>query len=516
MSYANNKIMSVLYFITIVWGVSLFWISPHLPLVDFPQHAAQASLLRDLLFNQSKWADIVTINYFTPNLTIYGVVILLMTFFKVNTAFSIALSTAYCLFIYFSIQLRKHFKADYRLDWLFLLPFFGYAYNWGLVTYVMSAPLAFWFILLADKYALNPTRLSAVGLIAVGLLLLEAHGLMFLFTIGVGGLILIQRVKTIKSFMLSLIPYISLLVVFGILYKFNGDFNRQLGATQYVLSSITAIEWNLSFRRIPQLFVYIFVESNNKIPHSILLLAIVSTFTFPWLLGLKIDWNNKAAITFFILTLSIVLLTPDFVFGTTLIYQRYAILFVTSYAILFKEKHNKLNNTFSLANASLVLVIISVWSVLIFHTQFNWKFKEETKVIDKMMSSLEPNQKVARIFSNNYKINSRKYSGDVPESVYENYVLWYQAEKLGFVETNFAGLAPFPVRYKPGADTDFTVTQFGLRLLDKSSFRYIIKRDNKVAINENYTELFKDDECKPVVINHIDKWTVYDNKKCMK
>lgn len=513
-NHFNDRTLSILYLISVVWGVLIFWISPHLPLIDLPQHAGQATLLKEMLLNQSKWSDIVTINYFTPNFATYVLVIFLMTFFKVSSALSVALSIAYCAFIYFSIQLRKHFKVDSRLDWLFLLPFFGFAYNWGFVTYLISAPIALLFLLLADKYAINPSKTRAVGLMFVGLLLLEAHGLMFLFTFCVGGLFLINHAKSLRKFMLAVIPYAFIFIVFTLLYKFNSGFNQMNGAKEYVSSSTPPIDWGLRVGRVKEVFIYIFAESTQNIPRSILYPIVAITVFAPWLFGLKINWNNRSAVIFLISTLSMILFFPNGILGTYIVYQRYSIFFLTSYALLFvnNQDYIKSSRFFSLIlpNITLFLLIICTWVLLLFQTQVHWKFKLEAQVIDKIMSGLEPNQKML------YIINSKYKDGQSLNPRFEHYALWYQAEKSGFVEYNLASLAPFPVRYKKGAAAKFKFTEFGLRVADKSSFRYLIKRDDIEPIPKSNIEFFKDGACKAVIVNQIDNWTIYDNKRCMK
>ena len=65
-----------LFLLAALWGAGIFWLAPHPPMVDLPQHAAQVALLRDLLQGASPWADFFRVNWITPYLIGYGLALL--------------------------------------------------------------------------------------------------------------------------------------------------------------------------------------------------------------------------------------------------------------------------------------------------------------------------------------------------------------------------------------------------------------------------------------------------------
>ncbi len=507
----QSGVLKLLYFFTVLWGISVFWTTKHLPLVDLPQHAGQAALLKDLLFGETRWTDIVMINPYTPNFTIYGLLMLFTEWMSITQAYALLLSIAYAGVIYFAVQLRKHFKVDARLDWLFILPFFGFAYMLGFMTYIISAPLALWLVLLGDRYAIQPTVSKAFGLLIVGLLLLEAHGLMFLFAFGVAGSFLLVRFKGFSTFLKAVVPYVILFTVFVILYKFNNAFNMaRAESSHYVLSSVSSIDWNLSLRRIAKAVVYTFTNSSQLMPKFILVPAILILFTAPWLLGLKINWRQLPTIVFFALAMSTILLFPDVIFGTTMIYERYAIFVLITYTLLFSAQTewtqgSRLFST-TIPGITVIFMVATTWATLGYQTYFHDQLQQESAAIDNIIDGLEDNQRMIYVISNDGEFTPYPWAG------YDNYGVWYQAEKGGFTDLRFAVLAPFPVRFIPGKAPDFLAVD-GTKYHAKSNYRYILHRNNGEQDYE--AELFKNETCQATLIHQIPRWTVYDNKECM-
>jgi len=176
-------------------------------MVDLPQHAGQVVLLRDILLGQSPWADLFRINLFTPYLMGYGLALPLSLIMPVATALKLLLSLAYVAFVFMCVKLRQHFGADSRLDWLFPLAFFGVAYIYGFFTFLIAAPFSLWFILIADRYAQNQTIANTLKVAVIGSILLVSHGLIFLFALSVGVVLLAVRIKKFKAFMVAVLPF---------------------------------------------------------------------------------------------------------------------------------------------------------------------------------------------------------------------------------------------------------------------------------------------------------------------
>ncbi len=523
----QEKKINILYFITVAWALITIWIAPHLPLADLPQHAAQVALIKDLLLNQSEWSNIFQVNYLTPYITTYGIAILLSFFVSVSTAFKILISINYLAFIYICIQLRKHFKIDSRMDWLFILPFFGFSYQYGFISYLLAVPIGLWFILLADRYAQNPTKSSAFILIIVGALLLESHGLMFVFSLGVGGLILLLRIRKVK-YLLYFLPYLILLITFSIMFIANAEFNAKLGLLDYTLSTrnngfslfnfITNLFTELP-KRLSQAYFYNLAGSKISISPFVHTPAILLLILSPWLFGLRINWQNKTPLIIFSSLVLLFISVPVYTFGTYFIYQRFSILIIPSYVLLFtKTSYTEGLSTSNLTrNSTLMLLILTCWGVLSFNSAAAWGFRQESTDINNIISSLEPGHKAVSIIYNPISEANNK------SLAYVHYPLWYQAEKHGLVYPNFAVYAPMPARFNQKEMYDDVLTldtdgdnglSFDWAKQHGENFRYFFVRNYALKDTRIPKIIFKNAPCQPKIIAKKGRWVVYEKAPC--
>jgi hypothetical protein len=87
------SIARVAFFLTVIYAGAMFWLAPHPPMADLPQHAGQITLWRDLLLGQSPWQSLVNINYFTPYLIGYGLALPLTFLMPVAAALKLLLTS---------------------------------------------------------------------------------------------------------------------------------------------------------------------------------------------------------------------------------------------------------------------------------------------------------------------------------------------------------------------------------------------------------------------------------------
>ena len=122
------------------------WLAPHLPMLDLPQHAGQVALLRDLLSGTSLWSDLVRVNLFTPYLFSTALALPLSFVLPVNTVFALLLSLSYVGLVSVCVWLRHDLNGDERLDWLFVPGFFGFAWKFGFIPFLVASSIGVVFI----------------------------------------------------------------------------------------------------------------------------------------------------------------------------------------------------------------------------------------------------------------------------------------------------------------------------------------------------------------------------------
>lgn len=147
----------ILFFITVGVGGIVFWLAPHPPMNDLPQHAAQVATLHDLLLGQSPWDRLLRINLFTPYLLGYVLAVGLSFVMPVAAALKVLLTLSFYGFVAAYVALRKHVGGDERLDWLCVPGFFGFAYAYGFFSYLVAAPIGMFLLVTARDYAEQPS-----------------------------------------------------------------------------------------------------------------------------------------------------------------------------------------------------------------------------------------------------------------------------------------------------------------------------------------------------------------------
>ncbi|MFL6662728.1 MAG: hypothetical protein ACJ8G7_11135, partial [Rhizobacter sp.] len=189
-SAVPGELERLLFVLTTIGASLIFWLARHPPMADLAQHGGQVMLMRDLIFGEAHWGDVVRLNWFTPYLIGYMLALPLSLVLPIAAALKVLLSLAYLAFVYMCVRLRRHLGGDPRLDWLCLLPFFGLPYKWGFLTFLVAAPIALGVVLLTSRYAQRPSMARGAGVFGAGLLLLASHGLAFIFGWSVGGAML--------------------------------------------------------------------------------------------------------------------------------------------------------------------------------------------------------------------------------------------------------------------------------------------------------------------------------------
>ena len=519
----QRSILHVLFLLTVIWAVCIFWIAPRPPLTDLPQHAGQVALLHDLLTGNSPWLDTFRINLFTPYLLGYGFAVALSFLVPVGVAWKLTLSLAYLAFVCALVQLRKHFGGDHRLDWLFLLSFFGPAYAWGLLTFLAAAPLAIFLILLADRYTQTSSFRLGLATALLGLLLLLSHGLVFVFGIAVSGAIYkLQRWpkrSTLGRFIFEswplLIPIAACAAYFLI--------SRQLEAQYGGVGNASFFQWDLNWKRLPKIFINS-LGGESTLPVVICFIVLVSA---PWVLGLRINRHRPATWLMFACTILIALLVPTFAMATGILYLRFALFTLPAYALMFTVPLKQAARDSAVAasatatgkssglarslKAGVVPALVAVtWMVLGIHSFQTWRFAKESQDFEPVLAAMKPRERVLSL-----PLDPKSQAARNPFA-YLHYGVWYQSEKQGLVDFNFAWLPPQVSRFKPdhlpavAYGFEHLAVDFDWQKHNGELYRYFVVRHTGPLL----LDIFRGAECAPLEILNSGAWTLFERHDC--
>lgn len=157
------------------------WMADMPPLVDLPQHAAQAATLLRLLDPASPLHSVFELHLLTPYLLGYLLIGACAQFASIVTACQLTLSAAVIAFPLAGSLLRRETGGDPHWDWLMLPLGYGFAFKLGYLNFIVGAPLAMLYLALLVRHLRQDSRGTAVGLLAIGVLLAACHAVLFGF-----------------------------------------------------------------------------------------------------------------------------------------------------------------------------------------------------------------------------------------------------------------------------------------------------------------------------------------------
>lgn len=405
---------SALFLLMALAAAATIWIPERPPMVDVPQHAAQVVAWRALLEGHYPWADLVQLNYVTPYLLAYCLLLPLTYVVSIIPAIKILLSVAMLSFVGLCRVLRRELNGDKGLDWLFLLGFFGFAWRWGFLTFLCAAPLVILFIIVALRQTREDSLKNQLLVLLVGGLLLISHGLQFLFAVGIGGILILIDGRSIRDKLKAYLPYY-ILGVLAIAFRWALN-TENAPETAYIFGA------PLYIRPFKMLFL-VTGDAKEELYGAI---AALVAFAAPLLTGRRIGPARSFAP--FAVCAAILLFAPDIAMSTAYFYQRFGLFLLPFWALAFKanDAGESPRETFE----RLAALAIPVAAALALHVQRQATIAVNNKGFETVLAAAEPNRRALSVIYD-------PTEGDSLIPVYLHWPAWYAVEKNGFVDFNF-------------------------------------------------------------------------------
>jgi len=225
----------------------------------------------------------------------------------------------------------------------------------------------------------------------------------------------------------------------------------------------------------------------------------------PFLLGGRLNLENPGAFVPLLVTLLVWVAVPAIAISTWLVYQRFALFLLPFYALAFRE--GKPSAGYGLRGLLLPLLCCIVLSV---HAGRLVAFASESADFEGVLSATEPG----------YRALGLVFSADSPATTpiaYIHFPSWYQAERAGFVDLNFARLPAPIVRFRTGHEP--VVDRHSAWLLAEQFdwegdhawiYRYFFVR-RASPLPPGY---FPTNRCAPTLLKTTGTWAVYENTRC--
>ncbi|KQP11881.1 hypothetical protein [Pseudorhodoferax sp. Leaf267] len=491
---SRNTLRRVGYFLCLGLGLLTIWLSPQPPMIDLPQHAGQLRLLRDLLLGTSPWADLLEINLWTPYFIAFGLALPLSLVLPMAVALQLVMSGAYIAFVFFCIKLRRAFGAPAALDWLFLFSFFGFAFRWGFLTFQVAAPLGLTFILACLRHARVPTLQRGLGLGVLGVVVMLSHGLVFLYVVGVGLVLMAQHARSLRAGLARAWPLLLLLLLCAV----YSVLRAQADARYAIPPTVPAVNWHAGLRH-EHLF-YSFGTGWNGV------FALVATVALaaPWLAGYRIPLQpRRIALAPLAVLLPVLLFVPSFAMEISLLYQRFALFLFPAYAWAFAAAPQRAVRRWPVGALALASVL-----VLLANAGWSWRFGRESADFRAVVARIAPGQRALALV-----LESTTEVGPTPDfTPYVHFASWYQAEQGGLVDLNFAVAPPQIVRFRPDRVPPLPLAfawrpmEFDWKRHDADRYRYFFVRRGPAQAAPDFAGA----RCMPRLIVEEGRWSVYE------
>jgi hypothetical protein len=496
----------LLFLAATLFGASICWMAEHPPMGDLAQHAGQVILLRDVLRGTSPWSDLVRINVFTPYLVGYGLALPLSLVFPIGVAIKVLLSAAYIAFVIVAVKIRAYLGADPRMDWLFLPSFFGFAWAWGFLTFLVAAPLAMVMIYVSDQHARRVTPQSSGVVLIVGMLLLMSHGLAFCFGWAVAVALVVAYQRSPKTLVVAMAPLLLLLVPFAGYALYSQKLNLELQG----VTPPSEIAFEYSVRRVN----WALRDSLTGTYERFFTFPALFLLAMPWLMGLRIGFGVRSRWVPFAVTVLVLMLVPSLALGTWGLYPRFALFLLPTYAWMFvprvanvHSKRSYFKTRAGISEAALALTCLALLSLNGFRTV---KFDSEEADFRNILKAVQPGERALSL------VYDRSSEASHHQNMYAHTVLWYQAEKQGFVDFNFAWYPPQIVRFRQGKtpmihiDFESHPEQFQWVRDQGEIYRYFFVRTLSPLVFDPFAGAL----CRPALIATSGKWLLFERRLC--
>jgi hypothetical protein len=483
-------------------GCAILWVPQWPPMVDLPQHAGQAALLRDLVLGASPWRSEVWVNLLTPYLLGYALALPLAFVMPVATALKVVLTLAYGAFVLFDAAIGRQLGASPRLAGLGCLGFFGFAYSWGFFPFLVAAPVGLAFLWLALVYARASERRMALGaaLAGLGVLLVFSHGLVWLFALGVAATVLLAAERSLWRAALRAWPFAPSLIVAVLMFALAAGQGSALAGGDW-----TRIDMGNPLARPAALVFYPFGLLDWPGAAAFLLIAAA-----PWLAGLRPDHSRPERLILAGAGFAVVLLVPGHAWSDDLINVRFALFLPAAWAWLFAARATE-SSTAPLRGARLDLAILAIGLLALAPRLVEaWRFSAEAADYAAVEARAEPGQRALAMV-----IDMTTRAGP-DRAAYKHFPLWYEVRQHGLVDYNGAKWPQAVVRLRTLApvyrDSDFLwdPAHFDWRREDAGRYRYLFVR----AAAPLAPAFFAGARCPPVLLAARGEWRLFENRPC--
>lgn len=513
------------------WSVSLLallplWLPAFPPMTDLPQHAAQVALFRDLLSGSSRWGDLLVVKWFTPYILGYALTFGLAGIFGVVAACKLIVSGAMLSTLWVTRRLLRNFESEPVLGWLCIFGLYGFSYQWGMISFMLAAPVGLYFVRILDWHEEAPgfRRGAVLSMYFVALFFCHALVLALCFVVAavfwLGALPRRQRGRHLMGWVWERLWPLLGVMALALLWLGRSSGHASvslpvswdLGWWQTIEGYYSNAKWVLAYSgdwgRMTGLFPRVLGLRSVFIAN----LIGAGLLAAPFLLGYR-PTLQRARLAPFVALVLCLLLMPSFVFGTAYVAQRYAIFMLPMYVLVF-ERAPAISAT--LRRRSIVTTLVAAAALA-------WVALFSTKAIEFDREARAFRQATSQV-TNGGRVLSLVFSHDDEQSMAPTLLhlpTWLSATRGSLVDAGFTGTHIQLVVYRPGLLPKASVVdhfewmpdRFDWQLHQGDQYDFFVIRSSA----DMAPRLFRGAPCAPRRVSAQQGWWLYERaEKCGK
>lgn len=477
-------------------------------MVDLPQHAAQVALLLNFGKQDFAFTDLFQFNLFTPYLLGYGLIAVFTPLLGIVAACKLIIWLALAAFAISTRWLLREAKADPYWAWLVFPVLYGFTYQWGLLIFLIAAPIGLVFLALVWRAKAQPTLRSSLAILLMLVVLFFSHALILGFFSLIALAYWLFSVRRLRDFikcawpMAAIAPLVLIWLAVASkhpLSNFPVGWDLSWFATEdYYYSTIATWAnpdnpgWGRINGFIPRLF--------GVRPQIFFTLLGIFIFALPFLSGGRISKSRVRLAPFLLVTL-VLLLLPTLLFGNMYTFQRFTWLAMPLYLMMIDRPVNAGRAQYSLRLLAPLVAFCWIAYMSVHALQFN----RDMQGFDEILTKTETGKRSLSL------VFARDDSNSIaPEFLH--FPAWYAAMKAGVADPSFAVTFVQPVSYKPEQipvakfeGFEWNPQWFDWKKFDGYQYDYFIAR----APRDVGGYLFRAAPCQIELSAHAGQWWLY-------
>ncbi len=445
-------------------------------------------VLHESHFGSYAFSELFAFNWFQPYWLGHGLIWSLAPLLGYILAAKLVIALAVVGYIWSLLLLRREVNAPPSLDWLFLAVPFGFAYEWGFLNFIVTAPLAPLFLVSYLRFLEG--RLSAWWILLWVVVLFFGHLLILAFFCVTASLLALRTPCSLATLSRRIAP-LTLSIPLGIAWMVSRIEPRNI---------VTPIDWSWGVHRLMKLLPDVFSMDYNLL--SVLLAAIL--ILLPFIAGArpKRTLSNLLPLGFYLLFMLFAPSTVYSNFGTYERFQMFGILFlILLLADARVETPESVTRMMPVIRMLPILVGLSIAGRMGLKS---YGFEQETAPFQRILAQMQPGKRALSLVQSGTSEFTRA-------PVYLHYPVWYQTAKKGLVDFNFAYYQSMNAHYKPEVAGNvygrlaFFPEEFNWAAQQADKFDYFVVRGTP-----EFANVFFQDEPRVRLKHRADSWFLFE------